>query len=152
PESFRDRDRERERERERPRDRERPKAHDRAGEPGYVPRRERLKSGEPAFGDDIFPAEPEWPDPETEALLEGDIESRAGEFADEAELVGREAEGPGGRGEGRRRRRRRGRRRDREAPREAESRGDRPAPDADELELDFDEHATGRLPERPYAP
>ena len=31
------------------------KPHDRAGEPGYVPRRERLRSGESAFGAELFP-------------------------------------------------------------------------------------------------
>src|SRR5262249_10857761 len=44
----------------RDRDRDRPVPHSRAGEPGYVPRRERLRSGDFGFGADILPPEPDW--------------------------------------------------------------------------------------------
>ena len=46
--------------REHTREHDRSRPHGRAGEPGYVPRRERLRSGEPAFGADLFPESAEW--------------------------------------------------------------------------------------------
>ncbi len=97
--------RERETERERERERERARLHDRAGEPGYVPRRERSRSPEPAFG-----PEPE----ETEALDWVDLGAEAETDAEgDLETPG----GPSGKADGpRRRRRRRGRRRDRTGP------------------------------------
>ncbi len=62
-ERERPREPERERPRDRDRDRERPRPHARAGEPGYIPRRERLRSGDSPFGEDLFPTETEWPEP-----------------------------------------------------------------------------------------
>src|SRR5262249_27869882 len=58
--------------------------HGRAGEPGYVPRRERMRSGESTFGADIFPAETDWPEREPgEPPLEEDLEDRPTEFSQE---------------------------------------------------------------------
>jgi ribonuclease E len=110
------------RERERERERERPKPHDRAGEPGYVPRRARLRSGEPAFGADLFGPGGEWPEREVEPLLEAEGDPRLADLADEdvpGSFIDQGAAGPPGtaRPDGRRRRRRRGRRRERERPR-----------------------------------
>ena len=95
-----------------------PKPHDRAGEPGYVPRRARLQSGEPAFGADVFPPAAEWPERDPEHLIEAEGDPRLADLADDDEpsLFGDEG-GAGtadaARPEGRRRRRRRGRRRER---------------------------------------
>ena len=109
------------RDRDRDRDRERPQPHDRAGEPGYVPRRERLRSGEPAFGAEIFPAERNGRNARSNPLLEGEIDPRMADLADEddpSSFPDAEPAGPPGaaRPDGRRRRRRRGRRRERERP------------------------------------
>ncbi len=68
---------ERRRPAEPPRDRDRSLPHARAGEPGYVPRRERLKSSDAGFGSDIFPPESEWPERATDAGPSGDARSRA---------------------------------------------------------------------------
>ena len=93
--------REREPERERPRDRdpvrdrERPRPHARAGEPGYIPRRERLRSGDSPFGDDLFPAETEWSEREFDPLLEEDAGTPSAEFPDEDDANLLEEEGPG---------------------------------------------------------
>ncbi len=78
-----------------------------------------MKTGDSAFGADLFPAESEWPEREAEPLLEEEAEPRSAEFAEEDELNLLDEGGPGeARAEGRRRRRRRGRRRDREPRRE----------------------------------
>ncbi len=108
-------ERERERERERGRGfdaetpRDRPRTHDRAGEPGYVPRRVRSREPERPFGPEPVPSVPsDRVDPLVD--FDQDIEP-AGE--------GTGGEGPGIPGEldrPRRRRRRRGRRRERERP------------------------------------
>jgi ribonuclease E len=104
--------------RDRDRHRERPKAHDRAGEPGYVPRRARLRSGEPGFGAELFPPGGEWPEREQEPIAEGEGDPRLADLADEDDAGlfadgGAAGAGPGARPDGRRRRRRRGRRRER---------------------------------------
>jgi ribonuclease E len=107
----RERPREPERERERTRKpeadspRERPsRPHNRAGEPGYVPRRERSSKPNVARGADL--AGIGWSDLAAEPLpdVEPDTEGRAEDPTD----AGSKLEGP------RRRRRRRGRRRDRD--------------------------------------
>ena len=72
PERDRPREPERDRPREPERDRERPRPHARAGEPGYIPRRERLRSSDSPFGEDLFPTESEWPERDIEPLLEDD--------------------------------------------------------------------------------
>jgi ribonuclease E len=97
------------------RDRERQRPHDRAGEPGYVPRRERLRSGEPGFGGDLFPADSDWPEHDVEPAIEREFDLDAPDFAEGDELGSGD---PGSaldpnKADGRRRRRRRGRRRDR---------------------------------------
>ncbi len=98
------------------RDRPRRAPHDRAGEPGYVPRRERLRSGDSTFGADIMPPDSDWteagarPEPADEPDLHGP------EFGEEDDsgFLGDSATGDAAPAEGRRRRRRRGRRRERE--------------------------------------
>ena len=83
----------------------RSKPHDRAGEPGYVPRRERSRGSEPER-----PADPvDWVDvgPEIEGDLDSDMDVEGDD--DGSEISGKN-DGP------RRRRRRRGRRRDRDRP------------------------------------
>jgi len=87
--------------------RERSKPHDRAGEPGYVPRRERTRPPEPGFG----PEPLDWVDlgAEGDAETDADLDA-AGEGIDEATGLPGKLDGP------RRRRRRRGRRRDRDRP------------------------------------
>ncbi len=150
-----ERPREREPERPRERDRERPRAHDRAGEPGYVPRRERMKTGDSTFGADLFPPEAEWSDRETEELLAPGIPPRDAGLGEEDEVGLAEEEGPGAaRPEGRRRRRRRGRRRDREPRREGEGEGEgfeSSSAAGDELEADFDELDIDHTEARAYA-
>jgi ribonuclease E len=120
----------------RDRDRERPRPHARAGEPGYIPRRERLRSGETAFGADLFPPEAEWPERGVEDLLEEPTG-----LASEEEMTLLEDEAATGpapaRPEGRRRRRRRGRRRDQE--REPGAFEPSPLAGPDELEAEFEE-------------
>ena len=126
--------------RESPRERTRP--HNRAGEPGYVPRRERLRSVEPEPGDEPPPSAFGWPT--RQADLDADIESP--EFlAPEEEPPGRPR--PAGSAadarEGKRRRRRRGRRRERERP-ELEA----PAPAGEESPPEFEDLG----PEPGYGP
>ncbi len=99
------------------RDRDRVRPHDRAGEPGYVPRRERLRSADSTFGAELFPSGPEWPERDIEPELEDEIDAGAPEVAEEDEpgfLGDAGPAGPGGptKNDGRRRRRRRGRRRE----------------------------------------
>ena len=91
-------EREPERDRPRDRDRERPRPHARAGEPGYIPRRERLHSGESSFGSELFPAESEWLEPEADHLLEEETGARTPDLADEEDpnlLEDEAAAGPG---------------------------------------------------------
>ena len=107
PERERDRDRSRGFEPESPR--ERGRTHDRAGEPGYVPRRVRSRGPETPFGQE--PAPPvasDWVDlgPESEHELEPSSEGGP----EEGSSLPGELDRP------RRRRRRRGRRRDRDRP------------------------------------
>jgi ribonuclease E len=121
------------RERERERERER-KVHDRAGEPGYVPRRERARPNEPGFGVEPPPSPVDWVDagPEIEPDIENELDDETG--VDEATGLPGKLEGP------RRRRRRRGRRRERERPGVAGEPGS-PAGDLD-ADLDEDEIET----------
>ena len=151
-----------ERERERPRafepetPRERGKPHDRAGEPGYVPRRERTRGGEPLFEPEPAAGPFDWVEPGAEVEPEGVPSSEAP--LEDAGTGLDKVEGP------HRRRRRRGRRRERggaessattpddreadfeddelEAPPqlEAESprRTPRPAEEEDDLDREFD--------------
>jgi ribonuclease E len=107
------------RDRERDRDRDRKPPHSRAGEPGYVPRRERLRSGDLGFGADIFPPESDWPDRDVEPDLANEIRPRTGNLAEDDAGPGLDAGTAGLSGEARTdrgRRRRRGRRRERERP------------------------------------
>ncbi|WP_206107707.1 Rne/Rng family ribonuclease [Paludisphaera rhizosphaerae] len=136
---------ERERDRERPERPSRQRAHDRAGEPGYVPRRERLKTSDYDFGDQPAPRGYEPPEDDVRGFgagVEEEVEAEA-----EAEGEG-ETESGTGRSEGRtRRRRRRGRRRDRERPESLEtpSTADESADVADEEEeVSFREPARRR--------
>ncbi len=151
--------REREPERERPRDRdpvrdrERPRPHARAGEPGYIPRRERLRSGDSPFGEDLFPAETEWTEREFDPLLEEDAGAPSAEFPDEDDANLLEEEGPGAPGgarpEARRRRRRRGRRREPERPPGKFEPPALPAPDGGEPE--FEDFPADLEAPRPFA-
>ena len=105
--------------RDRDRDRDRMPPHSRAGEPGYVPRRERLRSGDSAFGADIFPPDSEWPDRDAEPDLAGDARPRTGDLAEDDAGSGSGAAPPAHPvtpGPIRGARRRRGRRRERERP------------------------------------
>ncbi len=94
--------------------------HGRAGEPGYVPRRERLRSGDSAFGADIFPPDSEWPERDLEPDLSGVGRPRGPDLAhdDAGFLPGNAPAGAAGdpKTDPRRGRRRRGRRRERERP------------------------------------
>ena len=135
--------------RDRARDRERPPPHDRAGEPGYVPRRERLRSGEPAFGAEIFPAGAEWPEREVDPLLEGETDPRMADLADEDDpgvFPDSGIAGPAGAGrpDGRRRRRRRGRRRERPKGELA------PSSPIDESATEFEDFAADIEPSKPF--
>jgi ribonuclease E len=145
----------RERPRDRDRDRERPRPHARAGEPGYVPRRERMRSGESPFGAEIFPVESEWPPQDSDPLLEEDTESRAADFPDDEDSNVLDEEGPGGLGtarpEGRRRRRRRGRRRERERGPDPGKFEPATSPVDDDLEPDYDDFATEPESSRAFA-
>jgi ribonuclease E len=139
----------RDRTRDRDRDRERPQPHDRAGEPGYVPRRERLRSGEPAFGAEIFPPGAEWSEREVEPLLEGEIDPRMADLADDDDPSlfpdSDPALPPGAaRPDGRRRRRRRGRRRERERPKSEL------APSSPIEEPEFEDFAADVEPSPPF--
>ena len=105
--------------RDRDRDRDRPPPHSRAGEPGYVPRRERLRSGDLGFGADILPPESDWPDRDAEFDIAGDARPRIGDVAHDdigSELNARPAGSASDARIDPRRRRRRGRRRDRDRP------------------------------------
>ena len=110
-----DRPRERVRIPERPRvaepdaPRERSRPHGRAGEPGYVPRRERSRDPETSFGAGIVPSTPPGR-PEMVPELESDVEPESEGLADESTSAADKIDGT------RRRRRRRGRRRERERP------------------------------------
>jgi ribonuclease E len=103
----------------RDRERERPARHGRAGEPGYVPRRERQGSSDLPTGEDRYVAGWDWPEREVEREAEGMPDSRGSEGSRESETDF--LAGPGSsRGTGPqrmegRRRRRRGRRRERPA-------------------------------------
>ena len=146
-------ERERPRDRDRDRDRERHRPHARAGEPGYIPRRERLLSGDSPFGEDLFPTESEWPEPEIDPLLEEDAGTLAADLPDEDELDLPEGEGPGRSGgarpEGRRRRRRRGRRREPEhEPGKFEPSA---LPEPDEVEPEFEDFPVDLETPRPFA-
>ena len=118
---MRDPERTRAPEPEAPRDRSKP--HGRAGEPGYVPRRERSRDPESAFGAGIVPPSPPGR-PDLEPELEGDVEPESEGPADETTSAADKIDGT------RRRRRRRGRRRERERP-ESESVAASSAEDAD---------------------
>lgn len=92
---------------EAPRDRTRP--HGRAGEPGYVPRRERIRGTEPGLEEEATTAPLDWEDLEARAAdLGGGLEDTesATEILGEDSAISKEDLG-------KRRRRRRGRRRDR---------------------------------------
>jgi len=120
-----------------PRDRSRP--HGRAGEPGYIPRRERLRSLDQGAGEELPPSDYGWS--ERHAELEPDIESP--EFlAPEEDLESRPE--PGNQRsdlrEGRRRRKRRGRRRERERP------GPETAPTAEGFPPELDDMAPAPEP------
>ncbi len=125
-----------------PRERTRPR--NRAGEPGYVPRRERLRSVEQGPGEE--PPTPAYGWPARHGDLEPDIESREFLAADEEPLgePGPAASQADAR-EGKRRRRRRGRRRERERP-EPEA----ATPAGEEFPPDFDD--LGPEPEPGYVP
>ena len=146
--------RERETERERPRERDR-NASGRAspsasgaterpgprprGEPGYVPRRERMKSGDSRSATTSSPPSRNGRCARPNRRSRRRPSRRAAEFVEEDELIRPEDEGPGGpRGEGRRQRQRRGRRRDRESRRDLEAR-EPSAAEPDELEADFED-------------
>jgi ribonuclease E len=135
--------------RERDRDRDRPQPHDRAGEPGYVPRRARLRSADQPFGAEIFPASSEWPERDLESSSEAEAASRGPDVAgeDEPSRVADRGSADKSRPEGRRRRRRRGRRRDSERP-------SRPATSSsplEESEPDFGELAADAEPSQAFA-
>jgi ribonuclease E len=133
--------------RERERDRDRPPPHDRAGEPGYVPRRARQRSGESAFGSDLFLPGADWPERDLEPLLENELDRGAADDADDEDPTSLADVDQAGlaRPEQRRRRRRRGRRRDRERPKEVQS----SITPIEETDTDFDEFATGVDPSSP---
>jgi len=139
--------------REPERDRGRRPAHGRAGEPGYVPRRERLHSADVPFGADVFPPDAGWGEREIGPEPEPETERPLGAFADDEDFgFGPQrtaAEAPGVRKpEPRRRRRRRGRRRERDGgPAELDSTA---TPEAREVEPDFEEYSDIE-PRRPYA-
>ncbi|QEH36077.1 Ribonuclease E [Aquisphaera giovannonii] len=113
--------------------RERARPHARAGEPGYVPRRERLRAADPS--PEAAPDAFAWPEAARDDVP--DIESREFLGADD-EPFGPPEAAADARGEGRdgkRRRRRRGRRRDRD-------RIDEPgSPAQDEFAAELDDEA-----------
>ena len=101
----------RDREQAPPRDREQALPHARAGEPGYVPRRERLRSSDSPFGGEIAPpTDLDWPRDELE------LEPRRPGALEDDSSFGGDATTDSAKVDPRRRRRRRGRRRDQEAP------------------------------------
>ncbi|MBV8078736.1 MAG: hypothetical protein JO284_20285, partial [Planctomycetaceae bacterium] len=126
PERTRERERASELERARTPELELPRAkpHARAGEPGYVPRRERSRAPESPFDIDSpsLPASP-WSDLAAEPEFEPEVEVEPG--AEEGVAEPGKLEGP------RRRRRRRGRRRERD--RERPEREVAPAPADEDL-------------------
>jgi ribonuclease E len=131
----------------RERERDRSKPHDRAGEPGYVPRRERSRPPEPGFGPEPAAGPFDWADLGPETETEADFEPAGEAGTDEAPGLPGKLEGP------RRRRRRRGRRRDRERPGIA---GEGAAPAApgeleEDLEDEFDEAPTREREPEPLA-
>jgi ribonuclease E len=135
--------------RERERGRERVQPHDRAGEPGYVPRRERLRSGDSTFGAEIFPPGSEWPEGDLDSMRRSETLPQVPDVSDEGEpdLFGDTGTVDATRPEARRRRRRRGRRRESEGPKRGPS---SPTP-LETGEPDLDEFATDVEPSRSYA-
>jgi ribonuclease E len=145
---------------ERDRDRGRRPAHGRAGEPGYVPRRERLHSADTPFGADVFPADSSWQDRDAELDLDAEMELPLGGLAAEEDLgIGPERgahEAPSMRKpDPRRRRRRRGRRRERERE-PGPAKYDAPdSPATSEFESDFEDYSevdTRRPQARDFGP
>ena len=132
------------------RDRDRLRPHDRAGEPGYVPRRERLRSGDSAFGADIFPSGAEWPESGVEPGPEREIDPRADELLEDGDSgfpADADSSDAAQADPRRRRGRRRGRRRER--PRSGPSSA-APSSPADELEADDDNLGFGGESSRPF--
>ena len=111
--------------------------HDRAGEPGYVPRHKRVSGPEPALGADV-PASLGWRDPDTDEPLADELDTDAEPSGD---LDARPGEAP------KRRRRRRGRRRGERGDREIEAKA---ASDQD-LEIDADDDDLDDLDDEPVA-
>ena len=111
-----------------------------------MPRRERLRSGEPAFGAEVFPPSSEWTEREVDPLLRAEADPRMAELADEDETDLFATGGTAGaaRPEGRRRRRRRGRRRER--PRSELA----PSSPIDEPESEFEDLVAEVKPTRPF--
>jgi ribonuclease E len=151
------RDRDRGVDRPRISDLDRPRPHARAGEPGYVPRRERSRPGELPFG--VEPPSMLGPGGEPRAgrdhVDEDDVDRSSGLEGDETELLD---EGPGAptRPEGpRRRRRRRGRRRGRDERLESDSAapslGEEPLAEADESSRIAPRSLPPRRPREPLA-
>jgi ribonuclease E len=121
--------------RDQKRDRERARPHGRAGEPGYVPRRERQRSGDAAFGADLFPESPAWQEEDVEPELQDVAEPPAAQRARDVDLGPEYEQGSAGvpgpsRSDPRRRRRRRGRRREREGGRSRNERSAHPGRDS----------------------
>jgi ribonuclease E len=131
----------------RDRDREVRGPHGRAGEPGYVPRRERQRAPEPDFGAELFPPGAEWSEREIEPELRPEPEPRAPGLEEEDDLgfLGEAGSAPDARPDGRRRRRRRGRRRERDLPKREPT-----ASPGDELDSDLEELAGDVEPDRSY--
>ena len=117
--------------------RDRGKSHDRAGEPGYVPRRERSRAPEAPFGMEPPPSRVEWVD------LDADLDIPVEPGAEDLASPSSKFETP------RRRRRRRGRRRDRDRP--VSELGTNPAID-DELDDEFEDEIEVRPVPPPAAP
>jgi ribonuclease E len=139
--------------REPERDRGRRPAHGRAGEPGYVPRRERLHSADLPFGADLFPPDAGWRERDVEQELGAEAERPVGGLAEDEDFGFGPERAAGDapemrRLEPRRRRRRRGRRRERErGPAQFEA----PlGPEAREDEPDFGDYSDTET-RRPYA-
>ena len=117
-----------------PRDRSR--FHPRAGEPGYIPRRERLRAADPNAGLETPTTAHGWSERSIEPEPEPDVESREFLAAEEETSAGPESlTARSDVRDGKRRRRRRGRRRDRDRP-ELESTSPSAA---DEFADEFDE-------------
>ena len=150
---VREREPERERPRDRDRERERPQPHARAGEPGYIPRRERLRSSDSPFGEDLFPTDSDWPDNEGESLPEEHLSGLAADLTDDIDdptLPDTEgASRQGARADGRRRRRRRGRRR--EPDRETGKFEPTSIPAPDEIEPEYEDFPVVVDPPRTFS-